>query len=68
MCSYAETAMLMAVLEEDPATARKLAREMSDTELLTFFRQITDLGSYVEAEYSARISAPLNRGRHHKKH
>lgn len=66
MCSYAETAMLVAVLDEQTDTARDLASEMTDTELLTFYRQITELGSYVEAEYNTRIQAPLTSARHRK--
>jgi hypothetical protein len=66
MCSFVETAALTAVLEDDPAEAQDLVSQMTDAELLVFFRQLRELGLYVEAAYNDLTHTPAACGKHRR--
>jgi len=65
MCEFAETAALTDVLDDNPKALQERLAGFSNTELLTFFRQVRELGGAIEHEYLGREgSRPL--GRHHR--
>lgn len=71
MCEYAETAALVDVLDERLPDLRNRLSDFTNTELLTFFRQVRELGLHIEDEYlnrRARPATPLMplTGRHHR--
>jgi hypothetical protein len=52
--TYAETATLVAVMEDDRDEARRLIKDFLDGELSDFADQVETLGNMIEAEQRRR--------------
>jgi hypothetical protein len=66
MCEFAETAALVDVLDDDHKSLQERLVGFNNTELLTFFRQVRELGGAIEREYMSRDGArPF--GKHHRR-
>jgi len=55
--TYAETAALVAVMEEDYGEARRLIVDFYDNELSDFAAQVKELGEMLATEQRRRVSA-----------